>query len=267
ELLFPICLLWITLIIRVKPLMTMIVMPEHFKMNVVTLTQTWTNLALRRLRCDGGHVDLLHKEALQQLIDKEPEKRIVPTQEVAKSVGAELMNWKLAAEAELTGNFFGMGVIESWSDKPPPDQTMSLKTAVIEYPMMCPNLENDDPLWGDIFKLLHAKYSPDNFDRLPELHNKYGECKKDWYAMFVKANLLDNDTLRAVLGGVLQEQTSEVKDDQQVTAAIPESDEEEPAKKRRRGKKRCRPGANDRRAAKAQKAQDDSQRQSTAAAA
>eukprot|EP00959_Pyramimonas_sp_CCMP1952_P162913 3405868-Pyramimonas_sp.AAC.1 len=60
---------------------------------------------------------------------------------------------------------------------------MSFETAVIEYPMMCPNLENDDPLWEDIFKLLCSKYSPDNLDRLPELFKKYGESRRDWYAM------------------------------------------------------------------------------------
>ena len=174
-------------------------------------------------------------------------------------------------------------VINSWSGEPVPDRTMSLKTAVIEYPMMCPNLDNDDPLWEDVFTTLYAKYSPDKLDKVPALCKKYGATKRDWYAMFVKAHLLSNNQLRSTLGRFLQEQTSEVTDDQQVTATIPDSDEEEyhednddpqeqappgaPAKKRRRGKKRCRPGANDRRAAKAQKAQDDSQRQSTAAAA
>ena len=54
ELSFRICLLRITLIILVRPLMTPISIPEQFKVNVVTLTQTWTNLALKRLRDDGG---------------------------------------------------------------------------------------------------------------------------------------------------------------------------------------------------------------------
>eukprot|EP00959_Pyramimonas_sp_CCMP1952_P075659 1581595-Pyramimonas_sp.AAC.1 len=76
--------------------------------------------------------------------------------------------------------------------------------------MMCPNLDSEDPLWGDIFKLLCAEYSPDKLDRVPELLNKYGKSKKDWYAMFVKAHLLSNDQLRSTLGRFLQEQTSEV---------------------------------------------------------
>ena len=145
---------------------------------------------------------------------------------------------------------------------------MSLKTAVIEYPMMCPNLDNDDPLWEDVFTTLYAKYSPDKLDKVPALCKKYGAAKRDWYAMFVKAHLLSNDQLRDTLGRFFKEQTSEVTDDQQVTAMIPDTDEEGelegdrtavdkekeeqlppegPAKKPRRGKKRCRPGANERR--------------------
>ena len=52
-----------------------------------------------------GHVDLLGREMLQKLASLEPEKRIVPTPQVTNRVGKELVNWKLAAEAELTSNF------------------------------------------------------------------------------------------------------------------------------------------------------------------
>ena len=52
-----------------------------------------------------GHVDLMQKEALQQMIKEESEKRIVKAQEVRQSTGAELERWKLAAEAELSNNF------------------------------------------------------------------------------------------------------------------------------------------------------------------
>ena len=57
----------------------------------------------------NGHVDLINREALQQLTKDELGKRIVKAQEVKASTGAELERWKLAAEAELTNNFKGLG--------------------------------------------------------------------------------------------------------------------------------------------------------------
>ena len=55
-----------------------------------------------------GHVDIVNKEALQQII-KEEGKKIIPPAQVRTSVGQEQMKWKLAAEAELTKNFKNMG--------------------------------------------------------------------------------------------------------------------------------------------------------------
>ena len=56
-----------------------------------------------------GHVDLLNRESLQQLIKEETGKRIVKAQEVRNSTGPVQERWKLAAESELTNNFTGMG--------------------------------------------------------------------------------------------------------------------------------------------------------------
>ena len=60
---------------------------------------------------EGGHVDLLNREAMQQLIIEEGGKRIVKPQEVRNSTGPTLERWKAAAEAELTNNFIGMGAV------------------------------------------------------------------------------------------------------------------------------------------------------------
>ncbi len=55
-----------------------------------------------------GATGAVGREMLQKLASLEPEKRIVPTPQVTKSVGKELENWKLAAQAELTSNFLNM---------------------------------------------------------------------------------------------------------------------------------------------------------------
>ncbi|CAK0890890.1 unnamed protein product, partial [Prorocentrum cordatum] len=73
-----------------------------------------------------GHV-FLHKEALQQLFAKGPEKRIVTAQEVSRCTAVEQECWKLAAEAELATNFLKMGAFHESTPaeraargKPPP---------------------------------------------------------------------------------------------------------------------------------------------------
>ena len=49
-----------------------------------------------------GHVDLVNREALQQLVREESGKRICKTQEIRNSTGTTQERWKTAAEAELT---------------------------------------------------------------------------------------------------------------------------------------------------------------------
>ena len=63
-----------------------------------------------------GHVDLSNREALQQLIKEESDKRIVKPQEVKSSTGDRAERWKLAAEAELSNNFVNMGAFHVTTD-------------------------------------------------------------------------------------------------------------------------------------------------------
>ena len=58
---------------------------------------------------ETGHVDLIHRETIQQLVKEESGKRIVKTAEIRNSVGEDQQRWKLAAEAELTNNFNSCG--------------------------------------------------------------------------------------------------------------------------------------------------------------
>ena len=73
--------------------------------------------AAAAVQASEGHVDLLHREALQQLIKEESGKRIVPTQEVRAKTGAAPDKWKVAAEAELTSNFTPMGAFHESKEK------------------------------------------------------------------------------------------------------------------------------------------------------
>ena len=63
------------------------------------------NYAAAARHASDSHVDLMNKEALQQMIKEESDKRIVKAQEVRQSSGAERERWKLAAESELINNF------------------------------------------------------------------------------------------------------------------------------------------------------------------
>jgi hypothetical protein len=56
------------------------------------------------------HMDLISKDALQQLASEEG-KKIVPVSEVRSSKGKELERWKLSAEEEHSRNFVGMGAM------------------------------------------------------------------------------------------------------------------------------------------------------------
>ena len=55
------------------------------------------------------HADMFQRDALKQIILEESEKKIVKAQDVRSSTGATLERWELAAEAEHTNNFKGMG--------------------------------------------------------------------------------------------------------------------------------------------------------------
>ena len=58
---------------------------------------------------ETGHVDLINREAMQQLTKEDGGKKIVKPQEVKAATGPALERWKLAAEAELTKNFMSLG--------------------------------------------------------------------------------------------------------------------------------------------------------------
>lgn len=55
------------------------------------------------------HLSVAEKEAIAQLEKKEGGKKIAPAQDVRTSFGAKQESWKLAAEAELTQNFYKLG--------------------------------------------------------------------------------------------------------------------------------------------------------------
>ena len=91
---------------------------------------------------------------------------------------------------------------------------------------MRPNLDKNGPRCEDAVKVSRAEYSPDKLNRALALRRKRGKSNIDWCAMFAKAQFVNNDRLRAVLGRHLQEQTSEVTGEQQVAAVILEGEEE-----------------------------------------
>ena len=66
------------------------------------------DVASAATQASEGHLDTLGKEMLQKLGALEPGKRIIPTPQVSRSEGAELENWKLAAEVEMKSNFINM---------------------------------------------------------------------------------------------------------------------------------------------------------------
>ena len=67
------------------------------------------NYAAAVMQASEGHVDLMHKESLQQMLKEESDKRIVKPTEVKNSTGPILERWKIAAEAELSNNFVKQG--------------------------------------------------------------------------------------------------------------------------------------------------------------
>jgi hypothetical protein len=56
-----------------------------------------------------SHFDILHTQALQQLIADEPGREIIKSSTVRDATGPEQEKWKTAAEAELANNFIKMG--------------------------------------------------------------------------------------------------------------------------------------------------------------
>ena len=86
---------------------------------------------------DEGHVDLINREALQQLVKEESGKRIVPAHEVRNSTGVCQERWKTAAEAELSGNFIKLGAFHESTPE-------ELAQHGRPLPMLCVWSEADD---------------------------------------------------------------------------------------------------------------------------